>query len=113
MSRTLVQDHSSGTRVPSSSCRYTRAAGANLDPRAPGPVAAGAGHAGLAHVFGNVWEWTASAFAPYPGFVADPYADYSAPWFGSHRVIRGDGSPGGYRWGLDLKRRLLDHERAA
>lgn len=30
-----------------------------------------------------------------------------------HRVIRGDGSPGGYRWGLDLKRRLLDRERAA
>lgn len=27
-----------------------------------------------------------------------------------HRVIRGDGSPGGYRWGLDLKRRLLARE---
>ncbi len=24
-----------------------------------------------------------------PGFAADPYADYSAPWFGDHRVIRG------------------------
>lgn len=30
-----------------------------------------------------------------------------------HRVIRGDGSPGGYRWGLDLKHRLLERERAA
>jgi AraC family transcriptional regulator of adaptative response/methylated-DNA-[protein]-cysteine methyltransferase len=30
-----------------------------------------------------------------------------------HRVIRGDGSPGGYRWGLDLKQRLLERERAA
>ena len=30
-----------------------------------------------------------------------------------HRVIRGDGSPGGYRWGLDLKRRLLGRECAA
>jgi AraC family transcriptional regulator of adaptative response/methylated-DNA-[protein]-cysteine methyltransferase len=30
-----------------------------------------------------------------------------------HRVIRGDGSPGGYRWGLDLKRRLLGREQAA
>jgi AraC family transcriptional regulator of adaptative response/methylated-DNA-[protein]-cysteine methyltransferase len=28
-----------------------------------------------------------------------------------HRVIRGDGSPGGYRWGLDLKRQLLARER--
>ena len=30
-----------------------------------------------------------------------------------HRVIRGDGSPGGYRWGLPLKQQLLDRERAA
>lgn len=29
-----------------------------------------------------------------------------------HRVIRGDGSPGGYRWGLPLKQRLLDREHA-
>jgi iron(II)-dependent oxidoreductase len=37
----------------------------------------------------RVWEWTATAFAPYPGFVADPYRDYSAPWFDTHRVLRG------------------------
>lgn len=30
-----------------------------------------------------------------------------------HRVIRGDGSPGGYRWGLPLKQQLLQRERAA
>ncbi|WP_343038775.1 methylated-DNA--[protein]-cysteine S-methyltransferase [Pseudoxanthomonas kalamensis] len=32
-----------------------------------------------------------------------------------HRVIRGDGSPGGYRWGLPRKRQLLqrEHEAAA
>ena len=29
-----------------------------------------------------------------------------------HRVLRGDGSLGGYRWGLDRKRTLLDLERA-
>jgi AraC family transcriptional regulator of adaptative response/methylated-DNA-[protein]-cysteine methyltransferase len=30
-----------------------------------------------------------------------------------HRVIRGDGSLGGYRWGLARKRALLDRERGA
>ena len=39
--------------------------------------------------WGEVWEWTASSFNPYPGFVAHPYADYSAPWFGTHQVLRG------------------------
>lgn len=29
-----------------------------------------------------------------------------------HRVLRGDGGLGGYRWGVDRKRALLDHERA-
>ena len=37
----------------------------------------------------DVWEWTETAFAPYPGFAPDPYADYSQPWFGDHHVIRG------------------------
>ena len=39
--------------------------------------------------WGAVWEWTASTFLPYPGFVAHPYRDYSAPWFGNRRVLRG------------------------
>lgn len=30
-----------------------------------------------------------------------------------HRVIRGNGELGGYRWGLDRKRALIDAERAA
>jgi ergothioneine biosynthesis protein EgtB len=36
-----------------------------------------------------VWEWTATPFMPYPGFQAGPYHDYSQPWFGTHRVVRG------------------------
>lgn len=42
-----------------------------------------------AFVWGDVWEWTASAFVPYPGFVAHPYRDYSAPWFDGRPVLRG------------------------
>ena len=38
---------------------------------------------------GHVWEWTSSAFLPYPGFVRDPYKEYSEPWFATHKVLRG------------------------
>jgi len=39
--------------------------------------------------WGEVHEWTASRFQPYPGFVADPWADYSQAAFGTARVMRG------------------------
>ncbi|MDE2299973.1 MAG: SUMF1/EgtB/PvdO family nonheme iron enzyme [Burkholderiales bacterium] len=41
------------------------------------------------HWGASVWEWTADAFAPYPGFAPGPYREYSAPWFGNHRELRG------------------------
>jgi len=49
--------------------------------------AAVSGQPGFA--WGQVWEWTASAFLPFAGFAADRYRDYSAPWFGTRQTLRG------------------------
>jgi gamma-glutamyl hercynylcysteine S-oxide synthase len=67
---------------------------ANLDWRQFGCVPvdalpAGDSAFGCRQMIGNVWEWTASDFQPYPGFVAGPYKEYSEPWFGNHKVLRG------------------------
>jgi iron(II)-dependent oxidoreductase len=67
---------------------------ANLDGRAGGtvPVDAqpeGESAYGCRQMIGNVWEWTATSFEPYPGFEIDPYKEYSQPWFGTHKVLRG------------------------
>lgn len=39
--------------------------------------------------WGDVWEWTSSAFAPFEGFRPHPYRDYSAPWFDGRPVLKG------------------------
>jgi iron(II)-dependent oxidoreductase len=67
---------------------------ANLDWRAMGCIDVdrlpdGDSAVGCRQMIGNVWEWTASLFLPYPGFVPDAYKEYSQPWFGTHKVLRG------------------------
>jgi ergothioneine biosynthesis protein EgtB len=89
---------------------------ANLDLAFDRPLdvaacAAGDSAFGCRQMIGNVWEWTASDFVPFAGFAADPYEDYSHPWFNSRKVLRGGSWASNSRIGNPRYRNFFAPER--
>lgn len=103
------------------------AAVANLGGEALRPAAVGAypGSAsayGVEQLIGDVWEWTSSRFAPWPGFAPMLYATYSEPFFGQDlRVLRGGSwavgpatiRPSFRNWDLPIRRQIFSGVRLA
>ncbi len=77
---------------------------------------------GCHQMIGDVWEWTASDFMPYPGFQAFPYDEYSKVFFGpEYKVLRGGSwatRPGAIRnsfrnWDFPIRRQIFSGFRCA
>lgn len=80
-----------GARLPTeaewehAAASHDREAGEQLD--RPGPLMPGPAGASL---FGGCWQWTASAYLPYPGYRdADPPAPEARLLGGGHMVLKG------------------------
>lgn len=91
----------------------------------PAPVGAypnGASAYGAEQMIGDVWEWTSSDFAPWPGFTPMIYRDYSQPFFGGdYKVLRGGSwavarstiRPSFRNWDYPIRRQIFTGVRLA
>ncbi|MEU0638241.1 ergothioneine biosynthesis protein EgtB [Streptomyces albidoflavus] len=94
----------------------------HLRPAPAGAYPAGRSPLGVGQLIGDVWEWTASDFLPYPGFAPFPYREYSEVFFGdAHKVLRGGSfgvdavaCRGTFRnWDLPVRRQIFAGFRTA
>jgi gamma-glutamyl hercynylcysteine S-oxide synthase len=94
----------------------------HLRPAPAGSYPEGESPLGVRQLIGDVWEWTASDFLPYPGFRAFPYKEYSEVFLGpEYNVLRGGSfgvdpvaCRGTFRnWDLPVRRQIFSGFRTA
>jgi iron(II)-dependent oxidoreductase len=104
------------------SARHANLGQRYLQPAPAGSYPAGASPLGVRQLVGDVWEWTASDFRPYPGFRAFPYREYSEVFFGGdYKVLRGGAfgvDPAACRgtfrnWDYPIRRQIFSGFRCA
>jgi ergothioneine biosynthesis protein EgtB len=85
-----------GKRLPSefeweAAAQRAPVAGNGLGAQALRPLPAPPARGGLRQMFGDTWEWTQSAYLPYPGYraPADALGEYNGKFMVSQHVLRG------------------------
>jgi iron(II)-dependent oxidoreductase len=96
--------------------------GTGLRPAPAGAYPQGASACGAEQMIGDVWEWTSSDFAPWPGFTPMIYRAYSEPFFGGdYKVLRGGSwaaaastiRPSFRNWDYPIRRQIFSGLRLA
>lgn len=79
-----------GARGPSAAAEAIRR-GSFLDSGLLQPAPDGNESGGVSQMFGEVWQWTSSAYLPYPGFRPLPGAlgEYNGKFMNGQYVLRG------------------------
>jgi ergothioneine biosynthesis protein EgtB len=82
-------EHAARDRVPSGRFLDEQDTRFNYHPGGAGPATGG-----MRQLYGDCWEWTASAYQPYPGFrpVDGAIGEYNGKFMSGQQVLRGGGA---------------------